>query len=256
MLLDAMHGVVLGVANERSIAWNIAQAAYEAGARLAFNYQNERLEQGVRNLVATISGSLCLPCDVGQDTQIDRFFDQVALAFDGKLDFLIHSIAFAHKEDLSGRFLDTSREGFQTALEVSVYSLVACARRALPMMKAAGGGSIVTMSFYGAEKVFPNYNVMGVAKAALESSVRYLASDMGPDAVRVNAISAGPIKTLAARGISGFNEMMNAVVERAPLKRTTEPKEVAQTAVFLVSPASCGITGETVHVDSGYHIMG
>jgi enoyl-[acyl-carrier protein] reductase I len=256
MQLDAKHGVVLGVANERSIAWNIAQEAHAAGARLAFNYQNERVQPSVSTLVQTIPGSICLSCDVSQDAQLDRFFAQVAQAFEGKLDFLIHSIAFAHKEDLSGRYLDTSREGFRTALDVSVYSLVACARRALPLMKAAGGGSIVAMSYYGAEKVFPNYNVMGVAKAALESSVRYLAADMGPDAVRVNAISAGPIKTLAARAITGFSEMMNVVAERAPLKRATDPKEVAQTAVFLVSPASCGITGETIYVDSGYHIMG
>jgi len=256
MDLNGLCGAVLGVANERSIAWKIALAAREAGARLAFNYQNERLERDVRALTQSIPGALCLPCDVGDEAQIDKFFGAVGEAFGGRLDFLIHSLAFARKEDLAGRFVDTSRDGFLLALEVSTYSLVAVARRALPLMRAAGGGSIVTMTYFGAEKVVRNYNVMGVAKAALEASVRYLAADLGPQGVRVNAISAGPIKTLAARGITGFNDMFAAAAEHAPLRRAIEPEEVAQTAAFLVSPAARAITGEIIHVDAGFHIMG
>ena len=256
MRLDGKCGVILGVANERSIAWGIAQAAHEAGAGLVFNYQNERLEKDVCKLTEAIPGARCLPCDLGNDSEIDAFFAQAAEAFEGKLDFLIHSVAFARREDLMGRFVDTSREGFRIALEASVYSLSAAVRRALPLFQAAGGGSVVTMTYLGAEKVIPNYNVMGVAKAALESAVRYLAADLGPEGVRVNAISAGPIRTTAARAISGFGEMLGIVEQRAPLRRNTATAEVAQTAIFLVSQAAAGITGEVLHVDSGYHIVG
>lgn len=256
MQLEGKRGVILGVANERSIAWAIAQAAHQAGAHLVFNYQNERLEKDVRRLTEPLGGSLCLPCDLGNDTEIDAFFQQAGQAGGGRLDFLIHSVAFARREDLAGRYVDTSREGFRLALEVSVYSLSAAVRRALPLFQAAGGGSVITLTYLGAEKVIPNYNVMGIAKAALESSVRYLAADLGPDGVRVNAISAGPIRTTAARAISGFGEMLNIVEQRAPLRRNTDPTDVAQTAVFLASPAAAGITGEVLYVDSGYHIMG
>lgn len=254
--LEGKRGVILGVANERSLAWSIAQAAHQSGARLIFNYQNDRLEKEIRNLTRPMECVLSYPCDVSNDTEIDAFFEKVAAAFDGQLDFLIHSVAFARREDLMGRFLDTSREGFRIALEVSVYSLAAVTRRALPLFKRSGGGSIITLSYYGAEKVIPNYNVMGVAKAALEASVRYLAADVGPDRIRVNAISAGPVRTTAARAVSGFSEMLSAVEQKAPLRRNTSPDEVAQTAVFLSSDGGAGITGEVLYVDSGYHVMG
>ncbi len=256
MQLEGKRGVIFGVANNYSIAWHIAKAAGAAGARLAFNYQNERVESGVRVLVSNIPDALCLPCDLTRDDQLDHFFEHVREAFDGQLDFMVHSIAFAKKEDLSGRFIDTPRGGFNMALEVSVYSLVAAARRAQPLMDAAGGGSIITLSYLGAERVVPNYNVMGVAKAALEASVRYMAADLGQDKIRVNAISAGPIRTLAASGISGFGRMIKLVAEKAPLKRNVDSDEVADTAVFLASDASRGITGETIYVDAGYNIMG
>jgi enoyl-[acyl-carrier protein] reductase I len=256
MQLEGKRGVVLGVANERSIAWAIAQAAHQAGARLAFNYQNERLERDVRALAGQLDGSCCFPCDLSYDEQIDAFFGRVAEAFEGKLDFLVHSIAFARREDLMGRYLDTPRDGFRLALEVSVYSLGAALKRAMPLLRAAGGGSVVTLSYFGAEKVIPNYNVMGVAKAALEASVRYLAADVGPEGVRVNAISAGAIRTTAARAISGFGDMLNLAEHRAPLRRNINPAEVAQAAIFLASPAGGGITGEVIYVDAGYNIMG
>lgn len=256
MQLEGKRGVILGVANERSIAWSIAQASHQAGARLILNYQNERLEKELRTLTRPMECVLAFPCDVANDQEIDAFFDKVSAAFDGRLDFLVHSVAFARREDLMGRYLDTSREGFRVALEVSVYSLSAVVRRALPLFKNAGSGSVITLSYYGAEKVIPNYNVMGVAKAALEASMRYLAADVGPDGVRVNAISAGPIRTTAARAISGFGEMLNHVEQRAPLRRNTSTEEVAQAAVFLASPAGSGVTGEVLYVDSGYHIMG
>jgi enoyl-[acyl-carrier protein] reductase I len=261
-------GVILGVANERSIAWSIARAAHAAGARLAFNYQNQRLAESVQELAATLdgtpdtsgpaagAGSICLPCDLTHDEEIDRFFSQVGEQMGGRLDFLVHSVAFARKEELAGRYLNTTRGGFALALEVSAYSLVAAARRAEPLMKAAGGGSILTLTYLGSERVIPNYNVMGVAKAALEASVRYLAADLGPESIRVNAISAGPIRTLAAHAITGFGDMLKTFAERAPLRRNTDPEEVAATAVFLLSDAARGITGETLYVDAGYHIMG
>jgi enoyl-[acyl-carrier protein] reductase I len=254
--LKGKTGVILGVANERSIAWAIAEAAHAAGARLAFNYQNERLEKTVSEMAARLEGTIAAPCDLSHEDEVDTFFDKVGAAFGGKLDFLIHSVAFAKKDELSGRFIDSSREGFELAMNISVFTLVAAAKRAEPLMNAAGGGSIITLTYYGAEKVIKNYNTMGVAKAALEASVRYLASDLGPEAIRVNAISAGPIKTLAARGISGFSDILNVVSEKAPLRRNVEAREVGGTAVFLCSDAGKGITGEVLYVDCGYNIMG
>ena len=256
MQLAGKNGVILGLANTRSIAWSIAQAANAAGAKLAFNYQGERLAEGVRAMSDQLGGVLCEPCDLSDDAQIDTFFAKVSEVFGGKLDFMVHCVAYAKSEELSGRFSDTSRAGFSLAMDISAYTLVATAKRALPLMQAAGGGSISTLSYYGAEKVVKNYNVMGVAKAALEASVRYLAADLGPDNIRVNAISAGPIKTLAARGIGNFSEMLKIAADRAPLKRNTDPDEVGQTAVFLASDGGRGITGETLYVDAGYNIMG
>jgi len=254
--LDGKQGIVLGIANQHSIAWAIAQAMHEAGARLAFNFLNDRMEPKVKKLTETIPNSLTLPCDVTQDVQIESFFSSVGAEFGGKIDFLVHSIAFANREDLEGRFSNTSRAGFSLAMDISAYSLVAVARRALPLFEAAGGGSIVTLSYYGSEKAVPGYNVMGVAKAALEASVRYLAADLGAQNVRVNAISAGPVNTLSARGIRGFTNMLHGAAERSPLKRNIETSEVGQTAVFLASNASTAITGEVLHVDAGYSVMG
>lgn len=253
---DSMQGctaVVFGVANRRSIAWAIAQHLQQAGARLAITYQNERLEQEARDLIAALPGAEAFMCDVSQDAQIDRLFGELKSRY-GKLHAMVHSIAFAPAEELKGEFVATTREGFRIALDISVYSLVALARAAAPLME--DGGSILTLTYFGSEKVVPRYNVMGVAKAALEASVRYLAFDLGPRRVRVNAISAGPIKTLAARGISGFGDMLKSHADRAPLKRNVELHEVAETAVFLASEASSGITGEVIHVDCGYNIMG
>jgi len=248
-------GVVLGVANERSIAWNIARVLHEQGARLALNYQGERLADQVTALARQVD-ALCLSCDLTDDDQIDHFFRQVAGAFDGRLDFLVHSVAFAQREDLTGRFVNTSREGFRIALDVSVFTLLSASRRAFPLLRAAGGGAILTLSYFGAEKVIPNYNVMGVAKAALEATVRYLAHDLGPEAIRVNALSAGPIKTLASRAIGQFGDMISTAAAKSPMKRNIEPEEVAQAAAFLLSDAARGITGEVTHVDCGYNIMG
>ncbi len=245
--------VVFGVANKRSIAWAIAQQMQQAGAQLAITYQNERLKQEADDLIAGLPNSQAFQCDVSRDEEIALLFEQLRSRY-GKLDALVHSLAFAPAEDLKGEFVDTSREGFRIALDVSAYSLVALARAARPLM--TDGGSITTMTYYGAEKVVPKYNVMGVAKAALEASVRYLAYDLGKNKIRVNAISAGPIKTLAARGISGLGDMMSAHAERAPLQRNVDVKEVAATAVFLASAAGSGITGETIYVDCGYNIMG
>ncbi|MBI3737239.1 enoyl-ACP reductase [Candidatus Sumerlaeota bacterium] len=254
--LDGKQGIILGIANQNSIAWAVAQSMRAAGARLAFNFLNERMEPKVKKLTDTISDSITLPCDVTKDEEIESFFTSVGEFFGGKLDFLVHSIAFANREDLEGRFVNTSRSGWATALEISAYSLVAVSRRALPLLETAGGGSIMTMSYYGAEKAVPNYNVMGVAKAALEASVRYLAADLGPQRIRVNAISAGPVNTLSARGIKGFTGMLHAAAERSPLHRSITPTEVGETAVFLASDGAAAITGETLHVDAGYNIMG
>lgn len=244
---------VFGVANKRSIAWAIAQAMQQAGAQLIITYQNERLKQEADELIAALPNAQAFQCDVSRDEEIDQLFAQLKSRY-GKLDGIVHSIAFAPAEALRDEFVMTSREAFRIAHDISVYSLVALSRAAYPLM--TDGGSIMTMTYYGAEKVVPKYNVMGVAKAALEASVRYLASDLGKHKVRVNAISAGPVKTLAARGISGFGEMLKTQAERAPLQRNVDVNEVAATAVFLASDAGSGITGETIHVDCGYNIMG
>jgi enoyl-[acyl-carrier protein] reductase I len=245
--------VVFGVANKRSIAWAIAQKLSQAGWRLAITYQNERLEQEAKGLIEELPGAAGFMCDVAYDEQISKLFDELKARY-GTLQGVVHSVAFAPAAELSGEFLNTTREGFRIAHDVSVYSLIAVSRAAAPLM--IDGGGIVTLTYYGAEKVVPKYNVMGVAKAALEASVRYLASDLGVKNIRVNAISAGPIKTLAARGISGLGEMLKSHAERAPLKRNVDPGEVGGTAAFLLSEAGSGITGETIYVDCGYNIMG
>jgi enoyl-[acyl-carrier protein] reductase I len=245
--------VIFGLANKRSIAWAIALKLREAGYRLAIVYQNERMEQEAKDLITELPGADGFMCDLSFDDQIARLFGEFKTRY-GTLHGIVHSVAFAPAEELKGEFLNTSREGFRMAHDISVYSLIAVARASAPLMTAGGG--IVTMSYFGAEKVVPKYNVMGVAKAALEASVRYLASDLGAKNIRVNAISAGPIKTLAARGIAGLGEMLKQHAERAPMKRNVDPAEVGGTAVFLLSDASSGITGETIYVDCGYNIMG
>jgi enoyl-[acyl-carrier protein] reductase I len=245
--------VIFGLANKRSIAWAIAQKLSEAGWRLAITYQNERLEQEAKDLITDLPGADGFMCDVTSDAEIAKLFEQLKARY-GVLDGLVHSVAFAPAEDMKGEFLNTTREGFRIAHDVSVYSLIAVARAAAPLM--TNGGGMVTLTYYGAEKVVPKYNVMGVAKAALEATVRYLANDLGPRGIRVNAISAGPIKTLAARGVSQLGEMLKSHAERAPLKRNVDPAEVGGTAAFLLSAAGSGITGETLYVDCGYNIMG
>jgi len=244
--------VVFGLANKRSIAWAIAQKLHADGWQLAITYMNERLEMEARDLIAELPGAAGFMCDVSSDEQITQLFAKLKERY-GVLHGLVHSVAFAPEADLKGAFVDTSREGFRIAHDISVYSLVAVTRGAAPLMTA--GGSVITMTYYGAEKVVPRYNVMGVAKAALEATVRYLANDLGPRNIRVNAISAGPIKTLASRGISGFGEMLKAQAERAPLKRNVEPSEVGAAASFLLSDGGSGITGETLYVDCGSNIV-
>ena len=253
--LTSRVGLVLGVANKRSIAWAIAQAAAAEGASLVLTYQNERLGENVRELAATLERATVQPCDVANDAEIDAVFASIAQEHGG-LDFVVHGAAFAGREDLTAPFSQTSRDGFRVTMDVSVYSLVALARRAAPLMDARGGGSILTLTYLGSERVFPNYNVMGVAKAALESAVRYLASELGPKAIRVNAISAGPIKTLAASGISGFSSFLQTYRDRAPLRRIVEASEVADAAIFLLGPAGKAITAEVLMVDAGFHAMG
>ncbi len=253
-VLNGKLGLVTGVANRRSIGWGIGQALANAGARLAFTYQ-ERVGETVKELAATLPNTLTLPCEVLDDAQVDETFAVVEREFGG-LDILVHSIAYAPREALEGRFTDTSREAFRTTLEISTYSLTLLARKAEPLMLKRGGGSIITMTYLGSERVFPKYNVMGVAKAALESSVRYLASELGPQNIRVNAISAGPIRTLAARSIQGFPRMEEHVREVAPLRRNTDAAEVGDVAVFLASDLSRNVTGITLFCDSGYHAMG
>ena len=248
-------GLVVGVANKRSIAWAIAQALAARGARLAVSYQGERLEENVRELSGSLTDPVILPLDVADDAQIASAFEQVESTFGG-LDFLVHGAAFAPREELSAPFTQTTREGFRTSLDISAYSLIALARGAAPLMERRGGGSIVTLTYLGSERVFENYNVMGVAKAALEASVRYLAADLGPRNIRVNAISAGPIKTLAASGISGFSGILQHYRDRAPLRRTVETAEVADAAVFLLGPAGRAVTAEILMVDGGYHATG
>lgn len=254
MELEGKVALVVGVANHRSIAWGIARTLAAQGARLALTYQNERLRQNVEALGEPL-GALCLECDVSDDDHVRRAVEETARERGGP-DILVHSVAFAPREDLEGRYVDTRREGFRVAMDVSVYSLVALARAAEPFMKARGGGSLLTLTYYGAEKVVPGYNVMGVAKAALEASVRYLAYELGPSGIRVNAISAGPLNTLAARGIPGFTDMRRLHAERSPLKRNIEVDEVARAALFLLGPQGSGVTGEVLYVDAGYHIMG
>ena len=254
MILQGKKGLITGVANKRSIAWAIAQAAHREGAELAFTYQGERLKESVAELAGSLGGSSPLfECDVANDAQLDSVFAGLKEKF-GRLDFFVHAIAFAKREELEQEFLPTSREGYRLALDISSYSLTALAQRAVPLMTE--GGSIVALTYYGAEKVIPRYNVMGVAKAALEASVRYLAFDLGPKKIRVNGLSSGPVQTLAARGISGFTDMMKMVEQRAPLRRNVEITEVANAAVFLLSSLSSGVTGEILHVDCGYNILG
>ncbi|TJY42390.1 enoyl-ACP reductase FabI [Cohnella pontilimi] len=252
-LLQGKNIVVMGVANERSIAWAIAQSLSSQGARLIFTYENERVEERVRKLAETIPGSIMLPCNVTSDEEIEALASRVKDEV-GVLHGLAHCIAFAKAEELDGEYVNTSRAGFALAHDISVYSLTAVAQRLYPLMTE--GGSIVTMTYLGAERALRNYNVMGVAKAALEASVRYLASDLGPSNIRVNAISAGPIRTLAAKGIAGFNSILKQVEEKAPLRRTTEASDVGDTALFLMSPWARGITGEVLYVDNGYNIVG
>jgi enoyl-[acyl-carrier protein] reductase I len=253
-LLDGRKGVIFGVANEKSIAWAIAQKLHKEGAELAFTFAGEALEKRVRPLADSLGAKLILPCDVTKDDQIQAVFDQIRSAF-GHLDILVHAIAFANKEDLKTDFLSTTRDGFRLAQDVSAYSLTVLARHAAPLMEGRPA-SILTLSYYGAEKVVPRYNVMGVAKAALEASVRYLAADLGPRGIRVNAISAGPIRTLASAGISGFLDMLHHVEAKAPLRRNISAEEVAGTALYLASDLASGVTGEVIYVDAGYHIMG
>jgi enoyl-[acyl-carrier protein] reductase I len=253
--LTGKHGLIVGVANKRSISWGIAQAAAAAGARLALTYPSPRLEENVRELAEKLENPLLLPCDVSSDQEIANLTSAIDREFGG-LDFLVHGAAFAPGDALSNPFVETSRESFRIALDVSAYSLIGLTRAVAPLMIKRGGGSVLTLTFIGSDRVFPNYNVMGVAKAALESSVRYLAADLGPQNVRVNAISAGAIKTLAAAGISGFSAMLQIYRERAPLRRGVDQSEVADAAMFLLSNASRGVTGEVMMVDSGYHVVG
>ena len=249
------HGLIIGVANKRSLAWAIAQATARRGARLALTYQG-RFEDHVNELSQGLDPApLVLPCDVANDADIEAVFAKVDEAFGG-LDFVVHGAAFASRDDLVGPFVNTSRDGFRLALDISAYSLIALARGAAPLMQKRGGGSILTLTYLGSERVFPNYKVMGVAKAALEATVRYLAADVGPNNIRVNAVSAGPVKTLAAAGISGFSSILHVYPERAPLRRNVDAAEVADAAAFLLSDAARGITGEVLMVDAGFHVTG
>jgi enoyl-[acyl-carrier protein] reductase I len=254
MLLEGKTGLVLGIANKRSLAWGIAQSVSREGARLAVTYQGERLEENVRELSANLKDPVILPCDVSKDEDLDKLAESVRQELGG-LDFVIHAVAFALREELDGEFLNTSREGYRVAQDISAYSLTALARRTAPLMEGRAG-SIVTLTYLGGERVVPHYNVMGVAKAALEMSVRYLAADLGPKGIRVNAISAGPIKTLAASGVHGISKMLEYHRTRAPLRKNTEQEEVGDAALFLVSRLSRGITGEVLHVDGGFHVLG
>ncbi len=253
---EGKQALVLGVANKRSIAWAIARRLADEGAQIAFTYQGERIEKSVRDLAASIASPLVTECDVRSDEDVARVFSEVSDAFGGGLDILVHSVAFAAAEDLEGRFTDTPRDRFWLALDVSAYSLVACAREAEPLMEARGGGSIVTMTYLGGERAVPHYNVMGVAKSALDSSVRYLAWDLGFKNIRVNAISAGPVRTLAARSIAGFTTMESMFEERAPLHRQIEADDCGAAAAYLLSDDAANVSGTTLYVDAGYHSMG
>ena len=253
-LLDGKRAVVLGVANDHSIAWAIAERFAREGARLAFTYPNEAIEKRLRPLAASLDAELVLACDVARDEEIAAAFAAVGEHW-GEIDAVVHAIAFANREELKGRFVDTTRAGFQTALDISAYSLVGIARRAEPLLEARRG-SILTLTYFGSERVIPTYNVMGVAKAALEACVRYLAADMGPKGIRVNAISAGPLRTLSSAGISGFKTMLHHHEERAPLRRNITPEEVAAAALYLCGELGSGVTGEVLHVDAGYNLVG
>jgi enoyl-[acyl-carrier protein] reductase I len=250
------RALVLGVANKRSIAWSIARRLADEGAELAFTFQGERIESSVRDLAATVDSKLVTACDVRSDDDVARVFREVGELWDGGLDVLVHSVAFAAAEDLEGRFTDTPRDRFWMAVDISAYSLVATARAAEPLMAARGGGSIVTMTYLGGERAVPHYNVMGVAKATLDASVKYLAWDLGEQSIRVNAVSAGPVRTLAARSIAGFTEMERLFEERAPLRRHIDAGDVATAAAFLLSEEAKNVTGTTLYVDAGYHSMG
>jgi enoyl-[acyl-carrier protein] reductase I len=254
-LMSGKNVVIFGVANKRSIAWGIAQALHREGAKLALNYQNERMEEPVRKLAAELGADTFLaPCDVTVPGDIDRFFTALGKQM-GHLDGLVHSIAFAKREELGGNFVDTSWDGYQLAQQVSAWSLIGLVRGAMPLMEGRNAG-VVCLSYYGAEKVVTNYNVMGVAKAALEASTRYLANDVGPRGVRVNAISAGPIKTVSAMGVSDFGSLLEGMAKKAPLRRNVDQADVGNTAVFLLSELANGITGQTIYVDAGYSILG
>jgi enoyl-[acyl-carrier protein] reductase I len=252
-LFEGKRVLVFGVANERSIAWGMAKAMHESGAELGFTFAGEVLEKRVRPLAESVDARFILPCDVTDDAQVASVFDHVRSTWDG-FDVLIHAIAFADRTDLEGRFLDTSRAGFLKAMNISVFSLVDLSRAAAPFL-APRAGNIITLTYFGAEKVVTNYNVMGVAKAALEASVRYLAADLGPDGVRINAISAGPIKTLASAGVRGFKSILGHTEDRAPLRRNVTQEDVAGAALFLCSPLGAAVTGEVLHVDCGYNIL-
>lgn len=254
-LLEGKTGIVFGVANKRSIAWAIAQALSREGMRLAFTYQGERLRSNVEALSSTVPGSLLVQCDVTNDAEVEAVYAEVDREF-GRLDGLLHSVAFAPKEDLENDFVNTSREGFKLAHDISAYSLVAVTRAALPLFAKSGGGSVLTLTYHGAVKAVEGYNVMGVAKASLESSMRYLAANLGPQNIRVNALSAGPVNTLAARGIKGFTTMLKHHAEKAPLRRNVELEEVGNAGLFLLSPWASGITGEVTYVDCGYNVVG
>ncbi len=253
---EGKRGLILGVANKRSIAWAIAQQLADGGASLAFTYQGERIEKSVRELADTVRSPLVTECDVRSDEDVARVFEAVSDAFDGELDILVHSVAFAAAEDLEGRFTDTPRERFWMAVDVSAYSLVACARAAEPLMEKAGGGSILTMTYLGGERAVPHYNVMGVAKATLDSCVKYLAWDLGEKNIRVNAVSAGPVRTLAARSIAGFTTMEDIVEERSPLHRHVTAEDVGAAGAYLLGDGAVNVTGTTLYVDSGFHSMG
>ena len=251
--MEGKRGLIMGVANEKSIAWGIARALAEHGAELAFSYQGEALQKRVRPLAASVGSDIVLPCDVGDEGSIDALFAALGERWDG-LDFLVHAIGFSDKSELRGRYVDTSRKNFALSMDISVYSFTAVCQRAERMMR--NGGSLLTLTYYGAEKVMPHYNVMGVAKAALEASVRYLAEDLGKDGIRVNAISAGTIKTLAASGIGDFRYIMKWNEYNSPLRRTVTQEEVGKAALFLLSDLGSGTTGEVLHVDAGYHVVG
>ena len=253
---EGKQALVLGVANKRSIAWAIAHRLADEGAEIAFTYQGERIEKSVRDLAETVGSPLVIECDVRSDEDVERVFGEVGKTFGGGLDLLVHSVAFAAAEDLEGRFTDTPRDRFWLALDVSAYSLVACSRAAEPLMEARGGGSILTMTYLGGERAVPHYNVMGVAKSALDSSVRYLAWDLGFKSIRVNAISAGPVRTLAARSIAGFTTMEELFEQRAPLHRQIEADDCGAAAAYLLSDDAKNVTGTTLYVDAGYHNMG